>query len=282
MDASQYIQNLANMAGIDPTNENLQEIIGNESLQSIDINDDLANTISGNLMTMDSAKANSDLNKHFRATILNGLDAETNNLMESFGLPDDVRSTINAEQSSFKKVGLLANQIKELESSKSGASNDDTKKLNETIAQLNDQIVGLKSSHDESIATINETWTGKMLQSKVSTILSGYNYALPVSTETNVLTAQTLVNQSLERDGLQINDVNGGLALLNRENQPHYVQNTIVDVKSYIDNVLGTHKLLKVSDNSTQSNGTPPPTSPPPTNDGGFAGAVQNMMSDLK
>jgi len=281
MDASQYIQNLANMAGIDPTNENLQEIIGNETLQSIDINDDLANTISGNLMTMDSAKANSDLNKHFRATILNGLDAETNNLMESFGLPDDVRSTINAEQSSFKKVGLLANQIKELESSKSGASNDDTKKLNETIAQLNDQIVGLKSSHDESIATINETWAGKMLQSKVSTILSGYNYALPVSTETNVLTAQTLVNQSLERDGLQINDVNGGLALLNKENQPHYVQNTIVDVKSYIDNVLGTHKLLKVTDNSTSSNGTPPPTSPPPTNDGGYAGAVQNMMDDL-
>ena len=282
MDASQYIKNLANMAGIDPTNENLQEIIGNETLQSIDIHDDLANTISGNLMTMDSAKANSDLNKHFRATILNGLDAETNGLMDSYGFSDEIKATINAEQSSFKRVGLLANQIKSLESAKSGASNDDQKKLNETIAQLNDQIVGLKSSHDESIATINETWAGKMLQSKVSTILSGYNYALPVSTETNVLTAQTLVNQSLERDGLQINDVNGGLALLNKENQPHYVQNTIVDVKSYIDNVLGTHKLLKVTDNSTPSNGTPPPTSPPPTNDGGFAGAVQNMMSDLK
>ena len=202
MHVSEYISKLANMTGVSSDDENLQKIIGNETLQSIDINDDLANTISGNLMTMDSAKANSDLNKHFRATILNGLDAETNGLMDSYGFSDEIKATINAEQSSFKRVGLLANQIKSLESAKSGASNDDQKKLNETIAQLNDQIVGLKSSHDESIATINETWAGKMLQSKVSTILSGYNYALPVSTETNVLTAQTLVNQSLERDGL--------------------------------------------------------------------------------
>ncbi len=286
MHASEYLSKLANMAGINPDNEGLQELIGNESLQNIEINDEIANTISSKLMTMDSAKANSELNKQFRATILNGLDAEIDGLVNSFELPDDVKTTIANEQSSFKKVPLLVNTIKELEKQKAGANATDTNALNQQIAELNDQIVGLKSSHDDKIATINETWAGKMLQSKVSTILNSYNYALPVSTDTNVLTAQTLVNQQLNSDGLKIVDNGSGLSLKTSENTDYFVNNAKVDVKSYIDNVLGTHKLLKVNESNVTppTNGVPstPPTTPPPSNDGGFAGEIDKMIRDAQ
>jgi hypothetical protein len=286
MHASEYFTKLANMAGINPDNEGLQELIGNESLQNIEINDEIANTISSKLMTMDSAKANSELNKHFRATILNGLDAEIEGLVNSFELPDDVKTTISNEQSSFKKVPLLVNTIKELEKQKAGANATDTNALNQQIAELNDQIVGLKSSHDERIATINETWAGKMLQSKVSTILNSYNYALPVSTDTNVLTAQTLVNQQLNSDGLKIVDNGSGLSLKTSENTDYFVNNAKVDVKSYIDNVLGTHKLLKVNESNVTppTNGVPSttPTTPPPSNDGGFAGEIDKLIRDAQ
>jgi hypothetical protein len=274
------------MAGINPDNEGLQELIGNESLQNIEINDEIANTISSKLMTMDSAKANSELNKHFRATILNGLDAEIDGLVNSFELPDDVKTTIANEQSSFKKVPLLVNTIKELEKAKVGANATDTNALNQQIAELNDQIVGLKSSHDETIATINETWAGKMLQSKVSTILNSYNYALPVSTDTNVLTAQTLVNQQLNSDGLKIVDNGSGLSLKTSENTDYFVNNAKVDVKSYIDNVLGTHKLLKVNESNVtpSTNGVAPttPTTPPPSNDGGYAGEIDKLIREAQ
>jgi hypothetical protein len=274
------------MAGINPDNEGLQELIGNESLQNIEINDEIANTISSKLMTMDSAKANSELNKHFRATILNGLDAEIEGLVNSFELPDDVKTTISNEQSSFKKVPLLVNTIKELEKAKVGANATDTNALNQQIAELNDQIVGLKSSHDEKIATINETWAGKMLQSKVSTILNSYNYALPVSTDTNVLTAQTLVNQQLNSDGLKIVDNGSGLSLKTSENTDYFVNNAKVDVKSYIDNVLGTHKLLKVNESNVtpSTNGVAPttPTTPPPSNDGGYAGEIDKLIREAQ
>ena len=281
MDASQYIKTMATMAGIDPENEQLQEIIGNETLATIDVNDDLVKSISSNLMTMDSAKANSELNKHFRATILNGLDAETNGLMDEYKLSDDVKATINAETNSFKRVKLLTSQVQALEIAKAGAGNADTKVLNDQITELNSQIAGLGEQHATEIATINDTWGGKMLQSKVNTILSGYNYALEIPTETNVLTAQTLVNTQLNKDGLSIVDANGVLSLKTSENTDHFVANKVVSVKEYMDAVLGANKLLKVTDGGTPKVDTPAPTDPP-KGDGGYASEIDRMIAEAQ
>ena len=111
------------MVGVPSDDENLSNLLANENLQNIEINDDLANQINGNLLTMDSAKNNSELNKHFKATILNGLDAETKSLMSQLELSDDVVSEIMNEQSSFKRVPLLVNKVVELEKAKSICQN---------------------------------------------------------------------------------------------------------------------------------------------------------------
>ena len=284
MNVSQYINKLASMSGISGDDEQLKTVLANENLQQVEINEDLANRINGSFLTVDSAKNNSELNKHFRATILNGLDAEMSTVMNELQLGDDIRSEIMSETNSFKRVPLLVKKIEALEKAKQGATQVDKNALQVEIERLNGQIATGNASAETKISDINKQWESRFLDQTMTTMLSGYNYATPVSKEANLLTAKALINQAINEKGLQvINNPNGGLKLTTSEGMDYYENNSIVSVSDFSDRVLTQHKLL-VTNNGGQ---TPQnPNTPVATNvhkaNNKFASALDRMILDAE
>jgi hypothetical protein len=289
MHVSEYLLKLASMTGVSVDDENLKNLVANEDLQNIEINDELANQINGKLLTIDSSKNDSDLNKHFRATILNGLDAEMTTLMTDLELPDDVRNELMAETSSFKRATLLTKKVAELEKAKAGKSEGDKSTLQTEIDKLNAQILDLNTAKDTEIANINKQWESRFLDQSMTTMLSGYDYALPTSKDISLMTAKTLLNKAINDKGLQVvNDDNGSLKLVNSADGLDYFENNQkVSVSDFADKLLTEHKLLKTN-NGDGSNGTSNPivpqggTTQPATTSNKMMGAVEQMIAEAE
>jgi hypothetical protein len=291
MNVSNYIKTLASMAGISADDEQLKTLLANENLQNVEINDDLATKINGSILTVDSAKNNSDLNKHFRATILNGLDAEMTSLMTQLELDDETRSEIMGEQSSFKRVPLLVNKIKALESAKSNANQGDKSKLQEEIDRLNQQILDTTKGFETKLAENNTQWESRMLDMNMATMLSNYDYAFPASKDVNILTAKTLLNKEINEKGLQVvNDEFGNMKLVKPTDDgvmDYYENNVKVGIQDFTDGILTANKLLKTN-NGDANNGQPNPTVPqggatPPISRGNkMMGTIEQMIADAE
>ena len=284
MNVSDYINKLASTAGISADDEQLKTILANESLQQVEINEDLANRINGSFLTVDSAKNNSDLNKHFRATILNGLDAEMSTLMNELKLGDDVRSEIMGETNSFKRVPLLVKKIEALEKAKQGATQVDKNALQVEIERLNGEIATGNTTAESKINDINKQWESRFLDQTMTTMLSGYNYATPVSKEANLLTAKALVNQAINEKGLQVtNNPNGGLKLVTNEGMDYYENNAVVSVSDFTDRVLTQHKLLVTNNGgSAPQNPTIPNGTQPAKGNNKFASELDKMIAEAE
>lgn len=271
------------MAGVPANNEQLTDLLANENLQQIQINDDLANQINGNILTMESAKHNSALSKHFKATILNGLDSEMNNLFGELELPDEVKSEILNEQSTFKRVPLLVQKVKALESAKSGASQSDKNDLQKEIDRLNGQIAETNDSYKAQLQQVENEWKNKFLDSNISTVLHGYNYAFETDKSNSVMMAKALLNNTLSQKGLKVIDENGSLKLVKPTEDGSFMdyyddKNQKVGFKDFADQLLTENNLLKTTDSTPPS--TPPPTSPPSQASDKFGSEIERMIAE--
>jgi len=281
MHASDYFTKLASMAGISAEDEQLKSILSNENLKNVEINDELATKINGAFLTVDSAKNNSELNKHFRAINLNGIDSELNNVMTEFEFDEALKQEINGENNSFKRVSLVAKKISALEKAKLNASKGDKDALQLEIDRLNGDVLEKNKTFEQQLADNNKQWESRFLDQNMTTILSGYNYAIPVSKSANILTAKTLLNEAINEKKLQItNNPNGGLKLVTSEGMDYYENNTVVSVTDFVDRVLTTNKLLVVSGGSTPPNPILPNGVTPPRTSGKYASEVDRMISE--
>jgi len=104
-------------AGVEVDNDTLKKIVTTTATSEID--QALVDKFNQSYLTINSAKNNPELKKHFYAVAMNGLDTELDNTMLELGLTDDVVNEIKAEKSSFKKAALLAKKVKSLEVEKS-------------------------------------------------------------------------------------------------------------------------------------------------------------------
>ena len=84
MKAGDFLNTLAQLAGVPSDNEALKAILASQTFTETEIDDTLVGSIKGNLLTMDAAKANQDLHNHFKATVLNGVDARANDVMTAY------------------------------------------------------------------------------------------------------------------------------------------------------------------------------------------------------
>ena len=150
---TEVLKSIASQSGVSETE--LQSIMENSALASIEIDDAISTRLTVPRLTMESAKANPDLKKHFTAQALNGVDSEMQRLMNDMGVSAEVQTEINGLDTTFKRVPALMKKIQELESKKQGAGSEDVAKMNQKISDLNAEL-----------AKTNETFANERTQLK--------------------------------------------------------------------------------------------------------------------
>lgn len=242
-------------AGVEVDNDTLKQIVTKAATSEID--QALVDKFNQSYLTLNSAKNNPDLKKHFYAVAMNGLDLELDNTMSELGLSEEVANEIKAEKSSFKRAALLAKKIKSLEAEKSSTGSKTEKaEIQAKIDALNAEIVKARNEKETAVKEVEARYKNEINDILLSNVFGGYEYALPTSKEANVKLARTLFQEEITKKGYNLTLDNGEFKLVSSDGMDVYENNKRVVFKDFADGLLAQHNLLKTaqSTQSTQQN----------------------------
>ena len=271
-----FINTLAQKAGVASDNEELKNVLSAPDLQKIVIPDELVTIMDNNLFSVQTAKnMHPEVKNHYFGIAYKGLDAELEKAMVDLGLDDETMVKIREERSSPKRAALLAKTVKELEASKKPAENNTAKeelqKLHNELKAEKDKQALLEKNYQDQLKQIN-------VKNKLSGILGQYKTVYDdMPADVKELTLQTLLNKALQDNDAELTvDDKGGLALIKKDGTNLFGDNhTQLTPQSFLDKVLSQNKILKVSD--PKSDNTPPGPTPTPGNP-----PAQGLSSTLK
>lgn len=258
MTIGDFFTKMASKCGISSTDANLISLLSSSELATKNMPDDLANKLDQGLMTVEAASANPKVIAEIKAKTLNGVDSEIERIISELAIDDAVASTIKAEQSSFKRIGLLTNAIKEIEGKKSSGKGADKEAYEQQIRDLNAQIMQIKAGTAKEIDNLKTQHQNSIDEILVKSLLSSKQYSLPDELDSELKTsiAYQALTKELSAKGVKISSVNGKQVLQKLDGTPYFDESHVeVALPDFVDKVLSTNKLLKVSDPAAAPSG---------------------------
>lgn len=251
------LEKLFKKIGLDTTAPELAAIVALDT----EIPDDHANKLNTSLFTLDAAKSNLDLTKHFRATILSVADTKMDEIITELGLqPGD--DFVNSKNT-YEKIALLGKLIHEHGKKAGGGKPDDANKWAAKEAEYQKQLKELKEGFTAKETNWKKEQENNQVTNELRMLLSGQNYALPkeMPLPLKVKTALATIQDQLATDGFSLKmDAAGKLTIVNAEGNPAYNKsNEALTPNTYISAALAENKLLAIND---PNNPAPDPLNP--------------------
>jgi len=252
MTLGDFLNTLCKAIGVDANDPALVSFLSKSEIATATLDAGLATKISKGLLTIEAAKQNPELKSHFTAQALNALDSQLKDLFDEFGLDDATKAELLAEKSSYKRAANLARKIKELEAKKVAANAGDKSKLAQQIDALNAELSTIKKSHTDELARLVDTHKADRINWELDMLYNSFNFAMPFSKEANIVMAKSLINESLTKAGLKIENVDNTLRLATKEGTDYYENNQKVGIKDFIEKNLTEHKVLVIDKDKNQ------------------------------
>jgi polyhydroxyalkanoate synthesis regulator phasin len=249
--AGEFITKLATMAGLSTSDPEIVGILSNSEFSNYKLPENLYSKINSNLLTLDSARNNEQLRKHYHAEILNGLDYNIENVMEKFAVDADIAEQIRQEKKTTEKYNRLIEKLNDLHARKAETGRKtDKSELESEISKLNSQIKDLTGKLQTAPQERDSFWTEKLKTKAIQNMLTAYNYAGEKDIPKDVLieTARVLLNRKLNeaKVRLEYQADTDNISLKTESGMDFYKDNTPVSFKSFADQVLAESKLLAI------------------------------------
>jgi hypothetical protein len=257
-------KDLAASAGLNTADDKYKAIIETDT----EVPEEIGNLIKTNLMTIEAAKNNPTLKKHYHAQALNAVDTELKERVSEFGFDEADVTKFENEQSTFKRVGMIIKRAKELEieSAKGAGNSPEVEQLKTTLTQLKDKvkelngsIVEKEGSYAAKIEAAKREASNAILDHTINAELLGKEYVNDkLDKAVNVTVAKTLLEKKLNEVGaMVIRDANGNIKLVHKDapDMDYMVQNKEVKLGIFIDQTLGESNILKVTENLGDNRG---------------------------
>jgi hypothetical protein len=255
MNVGEFLNSIAILAGLPEDSAPLKMILSDGTLTKIEVPKDFQDMFTEkykNMVTIESAKHNPDLKRHFTQAALAGIDTTIDRLAkEDFSMDDDYIATLRKHESTGKRLTEFAKKIKELTDKKSAAPDDSDKhkKLTEEIRSLNQQIVEQKSKFDKEKVDIEATYIGHNRERVLNDLFQQFEYteSLPKQVQTDV--ARSIFNTKLKENNYKVafDDKGNNPRLLTDQDTEVFISNKPVSINNYLETILAENKLLKVS-----------------------------------
>lgn len=291
MKTGDLLNTLAGKIGLQ-NDPNLIALLSNAEFAQAEVNDELANRMTGSLLSIEGAKNNADVMNHYKPILLKAMDDRFAIIAEELGIADQIA----AEKSTYKQADIIRNayaqKIADLEAKNKAKTTgtEETAKLTQQIADLQAQIGDMKTKSAKELADATAKHQSEILDMLISANLSSQNYANEnVDKDINILTAKSLLQSKLAASkAILVNE--GGVAKLKQADNPtlDWLDGDMkaVSFADYTNKMLADAKMLKVSAPQAQTN-TPqnaPVISPAGAtqSNADFASSIQSALGDLK
>ena len=268
--AGDFVSKLATMVGIPSGDSDLVGLLSSSEFANFKIPDELSKKIQSNIVTMEAAKNNEQLRKHFHSEIYNGLDNNLNGLMDKLGLDPEMAASIRAEKKTTEKYNRLIEKMKTLQEKKADSTTKaDRKQVEDEISKLNNQIIELSQKLEKAPTERDQFWSEKLKSKAIQNVLASYNYAGEKDIPKDVLieTASVLLNKKLLENGIRIeyNPDTDSVGLKTESGMDFYKDNSPISFKSFADSVLSESKMLNIPGASAPTTIAAQPSQPSTT-----------------
>jgi hypothetical protein len=256
--AKDFLTVLLTKAGVKMDDEAITMALASAELATIQIPDALITPIDNGLLSVQAAKNNHpEIKGHYTAQALDSLDKELERAMDDYKLPDEIKTELKGEKSSYKRATLLAAKIKNLEEQKASSGKGEKDVLQQEINKLNGELRDIKAKEQ----TIHEDYKKQLLDVKMGhslgQLLGAYKTKfdeLPANVKSSTL--QAIINNSLTSDNAEFTVDEAGQLLLRKKGGDNFFgdDHSILTPKTYLDKILARDKILITTDQS-QNNG---------------------------
>lgn len=258
MKGKDFFQKLGSTLGMSA--EQLSKVSGNDSLNSLEISDEVANIFTSvRVFTEESAKANPEIRAAIRAEDLNGMDAIRNTLIDKYGLPDEIKNSIRGEKKTSNWMNNLVDEVAKLEAAKAQSSGKAKTELEKEIEKLNAQILQAKGEYEGKIKDLESARMNDKIDWELRSIYSNFDYAMgEVEKPIAINAAMAVVNQKLNEKGVKFKLTESGLTpFISKDAQelPYFDNNQKISTHDLIKKTLLDNKLLRVNQEKPKESG---------------------------
>jgi hypothetical protein len=260
LSVGEFLHNLAKKAGMNPEDEHLKNFLLNGELLKITVPEEVEKGIDNKLISLTDAKNNHpEIKNHYQKQALDGIDKTINELLEEYQVDDEVKTLISGERSTYKRVPLLVNKIKELQEKKANTSGKtDKAEIQKEIDALHLQLKSAKDEVDKAKKEADERVKNVELRYAIDSELNPHKTIYDeLDPAIKRQTLKAVLEKELQDNKVRFSiDENGSLTLIKEDGTNFYGDNhQQIAPKAFIEKTLSRHKLLKVSDQSQNGNG---------------------------
>lgn len=278
INAADFINNLATNAGIAADNSDLKTLLSDARLSAINIPDAVVGGIQSAHLTIESAKANPDLIKYFRATNLDPLDKTVFSTLTELGIDEADFADLKSEKSTYNKVALAIKKVSSLKEAAAKAnaegSTGKAAEYEKQVLALNAQISQIKDAFSTEKSELVKSYDNKYKSRILNEILLGYEYASEQPKEVQLELANILLNKHLSQNKWETRLDNDNISLVTSEGTKVFDNNKEVTIKALADKIVSENKLIKV-------NAPPTPGKTPQTAQGQFTPPAQGSGTSV-
>lgn len=245
MNLGEFINATFTNIGLPVDDELLKSVVTKAAV--IEIPDDLVSKHNSSYLTMEAAKNNPALLKHFYGSAMGNIDSAIVKMAKEFEMDDVSKAEIDLEKSTFKKLDVFARKIKELQEQKPGATKKEKEELNAKIEEYNNEIKNIKSLHLNEVDGLKTSHEKEIVDLYMSQFLSAQNYASPLAKEEDFLLPKSKINAAISDRKLKLSRDGKNFRLMTDQGTDVFENNTKVDFKTFAEKVLADSKMTTVS-----------------------------------
>jgi hypothetical protein len=252
---TQVLKNL----GVDLSDPEAQKLIGNSNLASIEVGDTVTTKLTAEYFTREAAASDPEIRSKIKAETLNGIDAQTKELMTAHEFDAETIADITKEDKSSKKISKMVDKIVELTKAKSKLGGADQTVLNTKIAELNAQILATKTDYETKLLEEQKGRKTDRVNWELDSIYNGLDYSLASDKDISVTAAKAIISNIASKKGLRFETTENGVQILTKEGTEHFEGNIKITPQDFIKKSLMENKMLKVSDGGAATVATAKP-----------------------
>jgi len=273
MKAGDLFHQLLKSAGFDTTDKAFIDVLSKAEFANTELPESITSALTTNLLTIDAAKNNPILKKHFVGNALDPINKGIEELIAEYGIDEVTKAEILADQNTYNKYKVSAKKIAELKEKSAGSTNKGEKAdLERQINELNKQLSLVATDTQSKIDTIKNEYEQRILNREIDYTLSSKPLPGQFDRDVEVNIARQFVDKALATKGAVIRTIDGRIAVKQKDNPEMdiFENGKPLTFDALTDMALAENKFIKVSNpnNGGGNNGGNPRqgASAPPQN----------------
>ena len=256
-----FINNIALLAGVKEDNEQFKTAVEALSGADVDIPDNLILEISkglaprdpdsGAYLTLEAAKNNELVKKHFYAKFAIQNAEFMQSVLIEHGVPEDEAKKMAHD----KDVPLIVRQKQMLDKitesvyEKAGKSGKAGKDAEEQLSRLNAELKEAIKAKEEAVLNERNSWVNKLKNKTLDSVLSEFDFRKNIPKNAALITAKALLDEELKKAGFVVgfDPESASIRLQTESGMTAYENNSPADFKAFASRVIADNKLLSVA-----------------------------------